>query len=1504
MLHVFDKTETLITILPKGSFFNPIHHEVLNGENTFEFSVHGDQEEAQYVAEGNLVAWQDLDAAWQAFEIKKVTDQHSDGLTRTAYCEHILYELLDDIVVDKRPEAGALAALDGMLEGTRWQTGIVDDLGTSSTTAYYEPSLSAVQKVATAWAGELRWRIIVSGNTIAERRVDLLAARGSDTGKQFEYSKDLNSVRRTGDSCNIYTAMYGRGKGVETESGTGYGRRLTFEDEVWSTASGDPANKPAGQKWVGDADALAQWGRPGGRHRFGIYTNEEQTDPAALLTETWAALQGQKTPPVSYELEAISLEELSGYSHEAVRLGDLVRVIDREFNPPLLVSARVQELDRDLIDPQNTKVVLGNFSPTIVDTTINTQREIAEQKNKTFNTSWLDGKISILQNEIENTAAYVFQTAGDGILIMNAPTFAEATKAMKLGGGVFALANSKTGDQWNWRAFGDGSGFSADEITTGLLNAGLIQIGPETTFAAGYDPSQAGVMGMGVDENTNGLWHFDESLNSHLGMEAVIADPVFVTGMFGKSVQVSGSKTLKIPGTVFDKAECMVNTRLHNLASSSNGAVIFDIADDEGNQGILCGISDDAGHEGELFIEDAKKQYSVTETTQADFSTGTLSDVQATAAGNLELVRDGTDFAYTETTQADLQSGTLTDVVATSAGNLELVSTGAWELQYDASALPAASTPAWDKGTYGAGYTEEITSNALHLINNATNNIYYSRSNIVTAGNITTVCTRVKVPSNSGDGVLFIVGDGARRLWVNVNSGSVVVYDGSTHTHSIDMTVYHDIKLQKNGTTSWSLRVDGLEVLTGTSFQSAANNWIMFGHANYPYYGESYWDYINYDLDGVGQLYDDTGNREKIVDISGADPSGGTKIEWTATTPTGTTLEVEAAVSTDGGSNYGEYQTCTNGGSIPGITSSTDLSNARLKIKETLNTTDTSITPQLHSLSAYIYVPYKSSGYRYKVYDISAVGEAGSSEIIWTENKPASTTIAVKAALSTDGGSTYGDWQTCTNGDAIPGLTQGIDISNARLKVQEDLGTADGTKTPQLQSLSIEVNSNSHTAYAVNKSTLTGWDAIAIEWKSTRMSLVINGEESAYFENPVLPDALASYGYIGSDRAGANQIGTYVDELRIDSVYKPIATLSAWYKMAAPFYSSEELKQFPGYLKAETDGYKVYDSSGNLRGIIGSWLAGAIRKYGIQVINGEIYSSVYRTGAATDTADYVEMSEDASGHGYFKVVSPTGKKAVQMIGNYSAGRIDIFDAAEVLVGLLMAGSNTDFLLYNSYGGVQIYGLGNSISVGKVTGSLTDGVGISLLKGDLLPLTNGTGNVGQNGNKWSLVRATTITSGDLAFEENTCAICGQPLNPGDTLGLIVKTISDIAGTLTVPIHLDCKDTPATITLEVPEAATEYKLGDTGELEPYIVPAHDYVEMEVIKTRPEFYMDKDTGDFYRADTPENRELFGEEAVMAGVKASKRAALCSDVIMRPVPKTRTITFDVNGGAAPPSE
>jgi len=79
---------------------------------------------------------------------------------------------------------------------------------------------------------------------------------------------------------------------------------------------------------------------------------------------------------------------------------------------------------------------------------------------------------------------------------------------------------------------------------------------------------------------------------------------------------------------------------------------------------------------------------------------------------------------------------------------------------------------------------------------------------------------------------------------------------------------------------------------------------------------------------------------------------------------------------------------------------------------------------------------------------------------------------------------------------------------------------------------------------------------------------------------------------------------------------------------------------------------------------------------------------------------------------------------------------------------------------------------------------------------IVPLGDGTGNVGTAAKRFSLVRAVTITSGDVCFDDQTCQVCGQPFAEGDDLVLRVIRIEPDGDTgrrltRTVPAHHGCK-----------------------------------------------------------------------------------------------------------------
>jgi len=87
------------------------------------------------------------------------------------------------------------------------------------------------------------------------------------------------------------------------------------------------------------------------------------------------------------------------------------------------------------------------------------------------------------------------------------------------------------------------------------------------------------------------------------------------------------------------------------------------------------------------------------------------------------------------------------------------------------------------------------------------------------------------------------------------------------------------------------------------------------------------------------------------------------------------------------------------------------------------------------------------------VIDISPVGVFGPSLITWQQSLPAGTSIIVETNFSLDGGVTWQGWQVATNGQPVPGIPWGADLSNGRLQIRETLSTTDTSLTPSLLSL-------------------------------------------------------------------------------------------------------------------------------------------------------------------------------------------------------------------------------------------------------------------------------------------------------------------------------------------------------------------------------------------------------------------------------------------------------------------
>lgn len=361
---IYSKDEELKLILDLNGdipHYDSWFVEQLNGAVTLNFTIPADLPEAALIENDGRAVIRDRDGNLVEFIIRLPEDSNDEnGPEKHVFAEGGDYELIDEWLPGYTAANVTLkTALEAVLSNTRWSVGTVDDFGTQSVNIEPTTVKNAIIQLLEIFGGEIRYRVEADGNRIVKRYVDILKQRGRYSGKRFEMGKDILSITHAPDSTGIKTALYGYGAAQAND-----GPRITFADVEWSVANGDPVDKPKGQLWVGDPEALAKWGYAGGaRHRFGVYSGQEE-DPAELLLNTWKELQKITVPTETYELQVALLQDVPGYEHERVRLGDLVSVIDRRVQPNIETQANIIEYRQNLNDERLDEVVVGQFRNT------------------------------------------------------------------------------------------------------------------------------------------------------------------------------------------------------------------------------------------------------------------------------------------------------------------------------------------------------------------------------------------------------------------------------------------------------------------------------------------------------------------------------------------------------------------------------------------------------------------------------------------------------------------------------------------------------------------------------------------------------------------------------------------------------------------------------------------------------------------------------------------------------------------------------------------------------------------------------------------------------------------------------------------------------------------------------------------------------------------------------------------------------------------------------------
>lgn len=308
-----------------------VHKRDINERiETFDFTILS--ERTTYMQERNRIVIQDKNGQYREFIIDRISadiEGYTEVETVASYLEDITKAR--PYAPSKLEKMTTKQALSDVLKDTGWQVSDAteyDGLRTTSWTSY-QTRYDVLLQLCTTYKMMADYYIEVGSNRVDKRLVVLRKRNPLFKGKEIEYGKDLTGLKRTVDFSEIKTALLC--VGPEPEEGK---KRLELV--------------------VKDDEAQAKYGLPG-HHNWGVYepeTEDQNMTESRLRTLGITELNKRKSEVITYEVTAVDIEK--EYKHEVINLGDMVRIKNRDFTPPLYVEAEVISEEYDLISKDVT----------------------------------------------------------------------------------------------------------------------------------------------------------------------------------------------------------------------------------------------------------------------------------------------------------------------------------------------------------------------------------------------------------------------------------------------------------------------------------------------------------------------------------------------------------------------------------------------------------------------------------------------------------------------------------------------------------------------------------------------------------------------------------------------------------------------------------------------------------------------------------------------------------------------------------------------------------------------------------------------------------------------------------------------------------------------------------------------------------------------------------------------------------------------------------------------
>lgn len=364
MIYLFDNEERLLKVVRRNAIKSALQKYALTTDNyvsdrlTVEMKALNDDEleKVEYMA---IQSMENTHRFHYFYIAQKSTKGEISTFTGV---QSGIEELRKTPVFDKRPKnTPAKPVINELLQGTNWQARFIADTTNHSTNFYYTSVFDALKKLCKVWGLEMQFFVEMNSNGIGARYIDFKKKIGEAVGKRVVFGHNALEILKEVERTNIFTALIGRGKGEQVSSaeesgkgGDGYGRKITFEDVVWSKAKGDPLDKPKGQKYLEIPEMTRVYGIKNSdgtiRPKIGFTEFSEEEDPNELIKLTYQTLINSARPQLTLKTSSVYLR--------GVKIGDTIRVV--RHDKKLDYDTRIFEITFNRLNDQSSDIKLGD----------------------------------------------------------------------------------------------------------------------------------------------------------------------------------------------------------------------------------------------------------------------------------------------------------------------------------------------------------------------------------------------------------------------------------------------------------------------------------------------------------------------------------------------------------------------------------------------------------------------------------------------------------------------------------------------------------------------------------------------------------------------------------------------------------------------------------------------------------------------------------------------------------------------------------------------------------------------------------------------------------------------------------------------------------------------------------------------------------------------------------------------------------------------------------------